>query len=139
MEAQEKFEVENIGLESSSSGSDMPAQSRLLVRDGVIGDRSVKILIDSGAYNLIKPGLALKVLSVQKLQARRFDGRWTSSQPTKRVEDTVRMEGMEFSKMQFTEWDLPDIDDLKFGQPWSTKYNPHGVRKRGWSDLPRED
>nr|CCA27956.1 AlNc14C881G12597 [Albugo laibachii Nc14] len=58
-----------------------PAQSLLLVRDGVIGDKSVKILMDSGAStNLIKPDLASAVLSAQKVQARRFDGTWTSSQ-----------------------------------------------------------
>ncbi|CAI5707264.1 unnamed protein product [Peronospora effusa] len=31
---------------------------------------------------------------------------------------------MEFPRMQFTEWDLPDTHDLIFGQPWFTKYNP---------------
>nr|CCA27321.1 hypothetical protein PITG_05996 [Albugo laibachii Nc14] len=75
VEAQKKTKVEHSGLESSSSGSEKPSQSRLSVRDGVIGDKSVKILIDSGAStNLIKPGLASKVLSVQKVQARRFGG-----------------------------------------------------------------
>nr|CCA26000.1 retrotransposon protein putative [Albugo laibachii Nc14] len=103
VEAQKKTEIEPIGLELSSSGSDMPAQSRLLVRDEVIGNKSVKILINS---------------------ARRFDGTWTSRQATKRVEDTIRMEVMEFPKMQFTEWDLPDTHDLIFGQSWFTKYNP---------------
>nr|CCA25679.1 hypothetical protein PITG_05996 [Albugo laibachii Nc14] len=84
VEAQKKTEVEPIGLESSSSGSDMPVQGCLLVGDGVIGDKYVKILIDSGAStNLIKPGLASTVLSAQKVQARRFDKTWTSSQPKK--------------------------------------------------------
>nr|CCA26867.1 putative retroelement pol polyprotein [Albugo laibachii Nc14] len=124
VETQKKTEIEPIGLELSSSGSDMPAQSRLLVRDSVIGNKSVKILIDTGAStNLIKPGLASKARSVQKVQARRFDGTWTSSQTTKRVQDTILMEGMEFPKMQFTEWDRPDTHDLIFGQPWFTKYN----------------
>ena len=65
------------------------------MRDDVIGDKSVKILIDSSAStNLIKSSLASKVLSAQKVQARRFDGAWTSSQPTKIVEDTIHIEGM---------------------------------------------
>ena len=64
VEVQEKTEVEPIGFESSSFGSDMPVQGRLLVRDGVIENKSVKILIDSGAStNLIKPGLASRILS----------------------------------------------------------------------------
>lgn len=53
----------------------MPAQSRILVWNGVIGDKSVKILIDPGAStNRINPGMASKDLSSQKIQARRFDG-----------------------------------------------------------------
>ena len=125
MEVQEKTEIEPIGFKSSSFGSDMPVQGRLLVRDGVIENKSVKILIDSGAStNLIKPDLASKILSAQKVQARRFDGTWTSSQPTNRVEDTVRIDGMEFPRMQLMEWDLMDTHDLIFGQPWFTKYNP---------------
>ena len=64
VEVQEKTEVEPIGFESISFGSDMPVQGRLLVRDGVIENKSVKILIDSGAStNLIKPGLASRILS----------------------------------------------------------------------------
>nr|CCA19863.1 AlNc14C80G5273 [Albugo laibachii Nc14] len=103
----------------------MPAQRRLLVRVGVIGNKSVKTLIDSGAStNLIKLGLATKFLSAKKEQARRFDGTWTSSQPTNRVEDTSRIEGMVFPMMQFTEWDLPNTLDLIYGQPWLNKYNP---------------
>lgn len=52
----------------------MPAQSRLLVQNGVIGDKSVTILIDSSASTYrINPGIASKVLSSQKIQARRFD------------------------------------------------------------------
>ena len=95
VEVQRNYEVPSIGIHSSSSGEDMPAQSRLFVRDGVIGNQTVKILIDSGAStNLIKPVLASKVFSEQMVQARRFDGTWTSSQPTKRVEDTIRIEGM---------------------------------------------
>ena len=87
MEVQNKTEVEPIGFESSSFGSDTPAQGRLLVREGVIGNKSVNILIDSGAFtNIIKPGLESKILSTQNVQARRFDGTWTSSHPTKRVE-----------------------------------------------------
>ena len=31
---------------------------------------------------------------------------------------------MEFPKIQFTEWDLPDTHDFIFGQPWYTMYNP---------------
>ncbi|CAI5714125.1 unnamed protein product [Peronospora farinosa] len=125
VEVRRKSVAEPIYIVSSSVQSDMPAQSRLLVRDGVIGGNSVNILIDSGAStNLIRPGLASKVLSEQKVQARRFDGTWTPSHPTKRVEDTIYIEGMEFPRMQFTEWDLPDTHDLIFGQPWFTKYNP---------------
>uniref|UniRef100_A0AAV1U0I3 CCHC-type domain-containing protein n=1 Tax=Peronospora matthiolae TaxID=2874970 RepID=A0AAV1U0I3_9STRA len=122
---QKDSEVPFIAIHSSSSGADIPAQSRLLVRDGVIGNKPVKILIDSGAStNLIKPGLASTVLSEQMVQARRCDGTWTSSQPTKQVEDTILIDGMEFPMMQFTEWDLPDTHDLIFGQPWFTMYNP---------------
>ncbi|CAI5728185.1 unnamed protein product [Peronospora farinosa] len=125
VEVRRKSEAEPIYIVSSSVQSDMPTQSRLLVRDGVIGGNSVKILIDSGAStNLIRPGLASKVLSEQKVQARRFDGTWTSSHPTKRVEDTIYIEGMEFPRMQFTEWDLPNTHDLIFGQPWFTKKTP---------------
>uniref|UniRef100_A0AAV1TGI5 CCHC-type domain-containing protein n=1 Tax=Peronospora matthiolae TaxID=2874970 RepID=A0AAV1TGI5_9STRA len=125
VEVQKDSEVPFIDIHSSSSGADIPAKSRLLVRDGVIGYKPVKILIDSGAStNLIKPGLASTVLSEQMVQARRFDGTWTSNQPTKRVEDTILIDGMEFPKMQFTEWDLPDTHDLIFGQPWFTMYNP---------------
>ena len=93
-------------------------QGRLLVRDGIIGNKSVKILIDSVAStNLIKHGLISKILSTQKVQARRFDGTWTSSQPTKRVEDTVRVDNMEFPRMKSMNWDLPDSPDLILGQP----------------------
>ncbi|CAI5708341.1 unnamed protein product [Peronospora effusa] len=103
VEVTRKSVAEPIYVVSSSVQSDMPAQSRLLVRDGVIGCNSVNILIDSGAStNLIRPGLASKVLSEQRVQARRFDGTWTSSQPTKRVEGTIYIEGMEFPRMQFT-------------------------------------
>ena len=53
--------VQPFGVESISSGLAMPELSRLLVRDGVIGDKSVKFLIDSGvSANLVNPGLALK-------------------------------------------------------------------------------
>ena len=80
MEVQVKTEVEPINFESSSFGSDIPVQGRLLVRDGIIGNKSVKVLIDSVAStNLIKPGLIFKILSTQKVQARRFDGTWHHS------------------------------------------------------------
>lgn len=95
VEFQRKTELPPINVQSSSSGSDIQAQCRLLVCDGVIGDKFVKILIDSGAStNLIRTGLAFKVLSLQTVQARRIDGTWTSSQPTKKVEDTIRIKGM---------------------------------------------
>ena len=124
VEVQRNSEVPSIAIHSSSSEADIPAQNWIFVRDGVIGNQTVKISIDSGAStNLIKPGLASKVLSKQMVQARRFDGTWTSSQPTKRVEDTIRIEGMEFPKMQFTKWNLPGTHDLIFGQPWFTIYN----------------
>ncbi|CAH0493530.1 unnamed protein product [Peronospora farinosa] len=125
MEVRRKTEEEPINFVSSNVQSDMPAQSRLLVRDSVIRGNSVKTLIDSGAStNLIRPGLASKVSSEQKVRARRFDGMWTSSHTTKRVEDTIYIEGMEFSRIQFTKWDLPDTHDLKFEKPWFTKYSP---------------
>ena len=64
MEVQNKTEVEPIGFELRSFKSDMPVQGRLLVRDGVIGNKFVRILFDSGAStNLIKPGLASRILS----------------------------------------------------------------------------
>ena len=68
----------------------MPAQMRLLVRDGAIGDIPTKILIDSGApTKLVKHDLASKVLSALKVQACRFDVTWSLSQATKRGKDTV--------------------------------------------------
>ena len=61
-----KYEVPSIAIHSNTSGEDILAQSRLFVRDGVIGNQTVKILIDSGASTyLIKPGLSFKVLSEQ--------------------------------------------------------------------------
>lgn len=54
VQGQRKSEIEPIGSKSSSYGSDVPAQSRPLVRYGVIEEKSVNILIESGAStNLI--------------------------------------------------------------------------------------
>ena len=86
----------------------MAPQSRLLIRDGVIEDKSVKISTDSGAStDLIKPGLASKVLSKKKVHARRFYGTWILSQHTKEVHHTIRIEGVNFPKMHFTILELP--------------------------------
>ena len=66
VDVQRKSEVPSIAVHSNSSGADIPAQSQLFVRDGVINYQTVKILIDSGASTyLIKPGLASKFLIEQ--------------------------------------------------------------------------
>ena len=97
----------------------------LLRKTGSIDGVPVLILLDCGAStNVIRPGLATKVLRSQRGQLKRFDGSLTPPADLATVEATVRTNEGEFSNMIFTETHLDAEQDVIFGLPWFQEYAP---------------
>ncbi|CCI11391.1 unnamed protein product [Albugo candida] len=93
-------------------------QPYLLRNTGAIDGTPVTILLDCGAStNVIRPGLAAKVISTQRGQLNRFNGSLTSPDELATVEATVHKREGKFSNMTFTETRLDADQDVNF---WSS-------------------
>lgn len=100
-------------------------ENELLRMDGVLDGRPVKIMLDSGASNnVIRPGIAKKIVKVAATKVERFDGTLTATKLIRRCKGDVTMGNYEFKDLEFTEWELPPSHDIIFGKPWFTKYQP---------------
>ncbi|DBA01024.1 TPA: hypothetical protein N0F65_002634 [Lagenidium giganteum] len=91
-----------------------PKASNLLIKTGTIDGTEVKIMFDTGATtNLLRPGIAKKVVAIKDTSARRFDGTETPKFQTNIVEATVEVEGSNWGAVDFVEWDLSrDFDAI---------------------------
>ncbi|KAF1331550.1 Retroelement pol polyprotein, partial [Globisporangium splendens] len=124
-EDSEESQKENFWPAVEVHNSDLKQPDRLFIVEAVIDKKVVKILLDTGATsNLIKPGIASKVLCSRRIQAQRFDGTVTPFKTVKEVEATVKLRETTFPAMKFVEWNLPDGHDVIFGKPWFSRYNP---------------
>ncbi|KAF0715000.1 hypothetical protein As57867_003600, partial [Aphanomyces stellatus] len=100
-----------INAAQHTDKADAP-ENKLMIVQGAIDGKSVRIWIDCGVSNLLcRPGLAKKVIRSKEIQAEGFDGhcsgikKWT------------------FSDLFFTEWDLGKDFDIILGKPWFFRFN----------------
>ena len=97
----------------------------LIRKSGLIEDTKVTILFDSGAsVNVIRPGLAQRIVSEEPVQIELFDGSRTKTKTTRKVQADVRIGKCQFWDMVFIEWELPSMQDVIFGRPWHYDYRP---------------
>ncbi|KAF0706182.1 hypothetical protein As57867_006777, partial [Aphanomyces stellatus] len=101
-------------------------ENKLMIVQGAIDGKSVRILIDCGASNLLcRPGLAKKVIRSKEVQAEGFDGHCSGIKKVKEAAGTLCFGQWTFSDLIFTEWDLGKKDfDIILGKPWFFRFNP---------------
>ncbi|KAF0747206.1 hypothetical protein AaE_007818 [Aphanomyces astaci] len=109
---QDSAEEESLNINTAQQASQVPThENKLMIVHGALDSASVRILIDSGASNLLcRPGLAKTVIRSKEVQAEGFDVLWHQES-----------EG----NLILTEWDLGKKDfDVILGKPWFFRYNP---------------
>ncbi|KAF1319537.1 Retroelement pol polyprotein, partial [Globisporangium splendens] len=113
-------QVDEIAVNNSTEQKDT-----LIRKKGSIGDREVTILLDCGASaNMIRPGLASKVIYVRQGRLQSFDGTLTTLLDISTVEASVAMKEGKFQDVRFTESDLAPEHDVIFGLPWFRQFDP---------------
>ncbi|TMW66815.1 hypothetical protein Poli38472_014127 [Pythium oligandrum] len=101
-------------------------ETELIRKPAVIEGKPVTVLLDGGSnVNLIRPGLAKKVLGTRHVQLEAFDGS-LQSQEVKKVQADVSMEGHVFKDQNFTEWNkMSEKHDVILGKPWHYEFQPN--------------
>ncbi|KAF0696509.1 Aste57867_12747 [Aphanomyces stellatus] len=101
-------------------------ENKLMIVQGAIDGKSVRILIDCGASNLLcRPGLAKKVIRSKEVQAEGFDRHFSGIKKVNEAAGTLCFGQWTFSDLIFTEWDLGKKDfDIILGKPWFFRFNP---------------
>ncbi|KAF0775983.1 hypothetical protein AaE_000317 [Aphanomyces astaci] len=122
---QDSAEEESLNINTTQQA--VPAQeNKLMIVPGALDSTSVRILIDSGASNLLcRPGLAKTVIRSKEVQAEGFDGHCSGIKKVKEVSGTLCFGQWMFPDLILTEWDLWKKDfDVILGQPWFFRCNP---------------
>ncbi|KAF0749073.1 hypothetical protein AaE_007148, partial [Aphanomyces astaci] len=101
-------------------------ENKLMIVHGALNSASVRILIDSGASNLLcRPGLAKTVIHSKEVQAEGFDGHCSGIKKVKEVSGTLCFGQWTFPDLILPEWDLGKKDfDVILGKPWFFRCNP---------------
>ncbi|RHZ21177.1 hypothetical protein DYB37_012703 [Aphanomyces astaci] len=116
---QDSAEEESLNINTAQQA--VPAQeNKLMIVHGALDSTSVRILIDSGASNLLcRPGLAKTVIRSKEVQAEGFDGHCSGIKKVKEVSGTLCFGQWTFPDLILTEWDLGKKDfDVILGKPW---------------------
>jgi hypothetical protein len=118
----EVFET-NAVRESKAKRSDVNA---LMKVNGTLCGKSVRILVDSGATNIMcRPGLGKNIVCTKEVSVEGFDGYTSKPTTVNEVCETLKFEGWTFKDLVMTEWDLGHKDiDVILGKPWFYQYNP---------------
>ncbi|RHY99228.1 hypothetical protein DYB35_013618, partial [Aphanomyces astaci] len=122
---QDSAEEESLNINTAQQA--VPAQeNKLMIVHGALDSTSVRILIDSGASNLLcRPGLAKTVIRSKEVQAEGFDGHCSGIKKVKEVSGTLCFGQWTFPDLILTEWDLGKKDfDVILGKPWFFRCNP---------------
>jgi hypothetical protein len=103
-----------------------PSTDHLLIRKQVkVNGQTLTALIDCGAnHNMIRPGIATWLEGVHLSSVEGFDGRVQRDLELKEVRAEIGMDGILYTNVLFTEYDLPSSHDVILGKPWLTKFNP---------------
>ncbi|RLO12844.1 hypothetical protein DYB28_014390, partial [Aphanomyces astaci] len=124
---QDSAEEESLNINTAQQASQVPThENKLMIVHGALDSASVRILIDSGASNLLcRPGLAKTVIRSKEVQAEGFDGHCSGIKKVKEVSGTLCFGQWTFPDLILTEWDLGKKDfDVILGKPWFFRYNP---------------
>ncbi|ETV73096.1 hypothetical protein H257_11920 [Aphanomyces astaci] len=122
---QDSAEEESLNINTAQQA--VPAQeNKLMIVHGALDSTSVRILIDSGASNLLcRPGLVKTVIRSKEVQAEGFDGHCSGIKKVKEVSGTLCFGQWTFPDLILTEWDLGKKDfDVILGKPWFFRCNP---------------
>jgi hypothetical protein len=119
----EVFETNTVRESSRASKGDANA---LMTKTGTLCGKSVRILVDSGATNIMcRPGLGKNVLREKEVSVEGFDGYMTKPTVVNEVCETLKFDGWTFKDLVMTEWDLGHKKiDVILGKPWFHQFNP---------------
>ena len=120
-------------------------EKNLIVKKGHLDDRTVNIMLDSGATcNVVKPGLLQRVTSEVAIQVTRFDGTNTTKRKVKKGVANICFDGNQFSDIPVIEWPMSNSQDVILGKPWFTAHEPiinwrtHQVSFKG-GNIPQDE
>jgi len=143
-------QVNNTSIQDQDSDDDMvetiminhatmnDKANELIRKVGKIGDKTITMLIDSGAdHNIVRPGLGTCIFQKKGTRALRFDGSYTSTKMTSIYREDLEMEGLVYNDVILTEWELPQHQDIILGKPWLVQFNPRIDWRTHSIEIPR--
>lgn len=118
-------DIDSLQLNMASVDASQSPKHEIYRFEGVMNDRPVRVLIDSGAENnIMHPGLGKHYVVAAKGTAERFDGTTTLARTAQRCMETVAFNGMDFAHVSLTEWEVASNQGVVLGHPWLVQFNP---------------